>query len=620
MPDHYTIFEDATVADFGTLDTDAPRYRPLDTVTVRIGGRTSGDTRCTLRVADPEQQTYLEREVDLEDNRATVTFTAGGTLGNHYVYLQWPDREVHSRYVNFTLEAESSIESGDEDFDTLLPFTRDQMCRGRRDYDTPRGRFVGYVSADTIHFDGIWLRDWIYQEQAYRHWERAMQCGLDRFLEHQDEKGMVPDGIERDGRTWRIGLESDVEYILVLGAWRTWQATGNDAWMARVLPKLERALDYVMNDPKHWDDTYRLVKRQHSCDTWDYDIDGAGDKGEGRFVIATCDQSGYVLAMNALAAMHRHLGHDQRAGHWQAEAEAYRGRAVELLWDGTKFLHHVHLDEIDHGDFDESDQLAMGNTWATTRRLADAEQSRSIVDEYHRRLDETGDAFPWWSLQPGYPNHLGYWTTHYRLQGGYANGGLMPWVGGELCRGAFTCGREAWGVTLLRDWAEHLRRTGGAHVWYWPDGTPGFRTRNEVNYAGWGMAQWTEALVAGLAGMVDNTSQWRTVSLSPRWSAAEVDTVRATARYAASTGYVAYRLTIDREETTLELELTGSGESAQVALLLPAGWSTRSVTVDGADVEHELRHEDNSAYACFEVKLGMGVHTVRVICRMNPKG
>ena len=97
------------------------------------------------------------------------------------------------------------------------------MRLGRRQYETPQGRFVGYMSADTNHFDGIWLRDWIYGLPAYKFWELDMTCGLDRFLEAQTDNGMVPDGIERDGRTWRVGLESDVEYIITLAVWQTWR-------------------------------------------------------------------------------------------------------------------------------------------------------------------------------------------------------------------------------------------------------------------------------------------------------------------------------------------------------------------------------------------------------------
>ncbi len=591
---------EATEKQFGRLETDARIYRPLDTVTVRVTGRAKGDARCLVRVGDPVQRVYFEAEVALTDNQGETRFVTGGRLGSHYVYLIWPDEtRSHSRYLNFRLECETVVETGDRDFDQLYPFTRQAMRLGRREYDTPAGRFVGYISADTWHLDGIWLRDWIYGLPAYRYWETEMTCGLDRFLERQTSDGMLPDGIERDGRTWRVGLESDVEYILVLGVWQTWQSTGDDRWMASVLPRLEKALQYIRRDPKHWSAGHDLVWRQHSCDTWDFDIDGASDSGDRRHVIATCDQTGYVLAFRAMSRMYRHLGESKEADRWEKEATAYRERAVRLLWDGKKFRHHVHVDSIDHGDFDESGQLAMSNTWAMTRGLANGEQAGIIIDEYRRRHAETGDAYPWWSLQPGYPDHLGYFKQPYCRQGGYANGGLMPWVGGELCRAAFSFGREKYGVELLRTYADHLRRTGGAQVWYWPDGTPGFRTTNEVSYAGWGMAEWIHALMGGLAGINDETVQLRTVTVSPRWSAAGAPNVYAAARYAASAAYFAYRLTFNAEQTECRFHWTGSGEQAFFRVLCPERREVQSVRVNNADCDYELQKEGESRYVCW---------------------
>ena len=568
-----------TVGAFGEITVDRREYRPLDTVVVRIQGRAKGDARCTVRVHDAEQRRYHEAEVVLQGNRGEARFTAAGRLGNHYIYLWFPGERRYSRYLNFRLDAETSVESGDADFDRIYRQTREMMPLGRREYLTPRGKFVGYISADTNHFDGIWLRDWMYGLAAYKYWERDMSCGLDRFLEVQREDGQVPDGIERDGRTWRVGLESDVEYILVLGVWQTWQATGDDKWLAASLPKLELALRYIMNDPKHWDPVNHLIKRQHSCDTWDYDIDGATDKGTGRHVIATCDQSGYALAFRAMGLMYRRLGKTAEAERWDREAAGYRERASRLLWDGGKFQHHIHLDKtISHGDFDETQQLAMGNTWAVTRGLATVEQSMKVVDEYRRRHKATGHAYPWWSLQPGYPDRLNYWKDEFRKEGGYANGGLMPWVGGELCRGAFQSGREAYAVELMRQYAGHLRKTGGAQVWYWPDGTPGHRTLNEVNYAGWGMAQWVDAMMEGLAGIRDGEGQMRAVDLRPRWGATAVKQVRVSARYAASNAYFAYRLT--RAEARIEVEYTGSDKPSSMRVLLPAGWRGKGLAVE----------------------------------------
>jgi hypothetical protein len=589
---------------YGRLSTTQPSYRPLDSVVLRIQGRAAQDTSCRIRVADPNQKVYLEREVALSNNHGMLTFPATGPLGVHYIYLWWPNEKRYSRYVNFRLDAETSVETGDVDFDRIVPFTREAMQLGRRDYQTPAGRFVGYISADTNHFDGIWLRDWIYSLPGYLHWEREMLCGLDRFLEAQNPNGMVPDGIERNGHTWRVGLESDVEYILTLGVWQSWQATGDDAWLRRALPKLEQALAYIQSDPKHWDSANHLIKRQHSCDTWDYDIDGASDKGEGRHVIATCDQSGYYQAFEAMSRMYRHLGDSAAADKWAREAASYRERAVKLLWDGVKFQHHIHLDKIDHGDFDETRQLAMGNTWAVTRGLSDRAQAMSVVDEYRRRQKETGDAFPWWSLQPGYPDHLGYWKEAFRLQGGYANGGLMPWVGGELCRAALENGRESYGVELLRQYAGHVRRTGGAQVWYFPDGTPGFRTTNEVNYAGWGMAQWVQALMEGLAGVRDRSAVLGDLEVSPRWSATPLRRARATFRYATSAGYFSYQWT--RSEQAIKLDYSGSGETATFRVLLPEQAAARSVTLDGKPAEFKVEDVGAAKYVVFAAPAARG--------------
>lgn len=593
---HYQVRQQATMGVYGGIRTDSPCYKPLETVTVRVTGRDTGDERCRILVCDPLQRPYHEAEFDLEDNHGETTFPAAGALGNHYIYLYWPDKERHSRYLNFWLDCETSVRTGDEDFDLLYPFTRDHMRLGRREYDTPQGKFVGYMSADTWHFDGIWLRDWIYGLPGYKHWEPYPVCGIDRFLEAQTEQGMIPDGIERNGRTWRVGLESDVEYIMVLGAWGTWKITGDHKWLEGVLPKLAKCLDYVQSDEKHWDPERQLIKRQHSCDTWDFDIDGAGDAGNQRFVVATCDQSGYYLAFKAMAEMSGALGLEQESESWEEKAEGYRTRADELLWDGMKYLHHYHLDPIDHDGFDESKQLAMGNTWAITRGLAGTEKGGCIVDEYKKRQEETGDAYPWWSLQPGYPDELEYFGGAHRKQGGYANGGLMPWVGGELCRGAFMVGREGYGVQLLRQYAEHLRRTGGAHVWYWPNGEPGFRTTNEVPYAGWGMAEWLNALMEGLAGIRDDQCRLEKVTVSPRWSVAGVQEADIVFRYAASKGYFAYNYRYSPVSQTLDIEFSGSGQEAVFNILLPEGFQAKEVLVNAKPAEHKTREIHRSRY------------------------
>ena len=592
----------ATEGHYGRIDTDRKQYRPLDTVTVTITGRAYGDDACTIRVCDDDMNKYCTVDVALADNTGTATFTVAGSLGVHWVFLHFPGEERHQRYENFLVDCETCVETGNDDYDALYPITREALQLSRREFTAEKGKFVGYISGDTWNLTGVWLRDWIYYFAAYVNWETEMTRGLDRFLEMQAENGEIPDGIRRDGTTWRAAVESDVEYILVLGIWYTWKATGDSAWMESALPPVEKALEYVHTDEMRWDDQHSLVKRGHTCDTWDFEI-GETSQFEGkRFVVATCDQSGYYLAYLAMAEMYRSIGRDDEADEYKKRAESYRERARALLWDGTKFQHHYHLTPMEHPGFDESDQLSMGNVWAVTRGLASHEQAVSIISEYRRREEELDDVYPWWSLQPGYPDELGYYSGPYVQQGGYANGGLMPWVGGELCRGAFLHGMEEYGLHLLQQYREHLQKTGNrVHVWYWPDGQPGFRTTNEVPHTGWGMSEWVAALMEGLAGIRDTSVLMKNVEVAPRWAAAGENDVRVIQRYAANTSYVAYDMHIDREAKEIRLSLSGSGENAALKVLLPEGWQTVSVTIGGEAVAVTHEKVESSDYVCFPV-------------------
>jgi hypothetical protein len=605
---------EATMSAYGDLAADRRIYRPLDRVALKITGRHHGDRSCRIRVCDGQLKPYYEADVKLSNNSGKLEFHAAGELGVHWVYLYFPDTEQHSRYTNFLVDCETSIETGNPDYDELYPVTRDAMKIGRRVFDMPKGNFTGYISGDTWEIDGIWLRDWIYQLPAYCWWEREMICGLDRFMEAQKPDGSMPDGIKRDGSTWRMGVESDVEYIFILGVYETWKITGNDRWLKKALPHLEKALEYVQNDPNRWDREHQLVKRGHTCDTWDFDINERPEFAGEHAVIAACDQTGYYPAFRAMAEMCRHLGRKRRAEEFDQKAEQFHRRANDLLWNGIHYLHHIHLMPIDHAGFDESRQLAMGNVWAITRKLAGHDQAVSIIKEYRRRHRQTGDAFPWWSLQPGYPDELGYYDGSYCRQGGYANGGLMPWVGGELCRGCFDHGMEKYGLELYGQYIGHLRRTGNrVHVWYWPDGRPGFRTTNEVPYTGWGMAQWVQALIEGIAGLKDISGRMGQMEVSPRWAATGEKEVRATVRYAVNQSYFCYRMELDEKKKTILLQYTGSGRSVIFRILFPESWSLRSVRVKGETVEFKQRKVEESLYVEISCCID-GFCSVDIVC------
>ncbi|MBI2301658.1 MAG: hypothetical protein HYU66_22380, partial [Armatimonadetes bacterium] len=422
-----------------------------------------------------------------------------------------------------------------------------------------------------------------------------------------------PDGVRADGSTWRMVAESDVEYLAVLALWRTWLISGDDQWLAEWLRASERALQHLRESPLRWDAEQGLVRRAHTCDTWDFSIyDGDRYDASTPAVAALCDQTGYHQALLALAQIYEHLGRRNEAMECREEAKRFRLRAVHLLWDGEKLQHHHHLDAFDHGTFDETRQLAMSNPWAILRGLVEVPQAQRILHTYRRRWEETGDRFPWWSLQPGYP-HADYpfLRNHkYQHTGGYCNGGLMPWVGGALSHAAFVAGEAVFGAELLRDYAQFLVEQGGEiYTWYWPDMQPGFRTANTTGHDGWGMGHWLAALFEGLAGVESTGPAMRTVTLSPRWTAAGIDDVSCTVHLPSSEAYLAYRWTARPDGVVIEL--TGVAERIELRVLCPEARRAERVTVGGREAEWADELVGVDRYARVGVE-GVGVRRVGV--------
>ena len=71
-------------------------------------------------------------------------------------------------------------------------------------------------------------------------------------------------------RMQRIPVENDVEYLFLEGLYITWQVTGDDVWMATLLDKAKKAVDYATSDRYRWSQKYQLPKRGYTIDTWDF--------------------------------------------------------------------------------------------------------------------------------------------------------------------------------------------------------------------------------------------------------------------------------------------------------------------------------------------------------------
>lgn len=126
----------------------------------------------------------------------------------------------------------------------------------------------------------------------------------------------------------------------------------------------------------------------------------------------------------------------------------------------------------------------------------------------------------------------------------------------------------------------------------------------------WGAADLVYALVEGLAGIEDAGAGFERARIAPRWDAAGVGNVTAGAVLPASGGYARYRYRSDGDE--LALEVAGSAGAVETDVLLPDGWRSVAVTVDGLPLEDvRVRQVESSAYAAFQLG-GPAARSVRI--------
>ncbi|MFW5728263.1 MAG: hypothetical protein ACOCYG_01260 [Spirochaetota bacterium] len=127
--------------------------------------------------------------------------------------------------------------------------------------------------------------------------------------------------------------------------------------------------------------------------------------------------------------------------------------------------------------------------------------------------------------------------------------------------------------------------------------------------ANWGAGALTYALMEGLVGVVDRDRNYEAVTVSPRWFAAGIDKVRATAKYAEGRGYVSY--SYRRTANVLELAIAGSGVDRHVRVLLPDGATPIELLVNGEHAAIETEAVEASTYLCLSLH-GVGTAEVRI--------
>jgi len=590
------------MARFGTVRTERMKYAPLDEVRISFVGADLADQTLFFEVFDGAGRSYHRQGVPFRNGEAALTVTAGGTPGLHVIRVFDKDETgFHAfRMGSFVLEATTQASADGTDLDEFFAWLHGSL-ESSLDWALYEGYWVaGDKAGDNSPMNLAYPR---FRLDSVRYLERAetLKGHIDLAYAHQNPDGSLYDHIYADGSPGWEGahkirsLMADLETGLIINVWQVWMATSDEGWMASLLQPMLEGWHYATTSPVLWSKELGLIKKPHAADEWDVQMgDGSCFRNENsRYVASLCDAVRLPRAADCLADMLRAVGRVDEADALREFASSARGRANDLLWDGTKYRHHVHIDPIEHPDFDEDAQLVMSNTWACNDGLASHDQAVAIIEEYERRLEETGDAYPWWSMQPGYPE--GHFPRY--PPGMYMNGGLFPWVGGQLCRACFQHGFAERGWRLFNQFRQRVKADDGAcPTWYTLDGHAAMNTFWTTPFDAWGIAAWGQAAVEGLVGVVPQSPGMNSCRIAPQWEAGGVRHAAACIAFPASRTYIAYEYT--REGATTELRFTGSGESVDIQIPVDDPNAPTKATLNGEPATGQVAHIDGADYWC----------------------
>ena len=545
------------------------------------------------------------------DGTGEIVLPAGGALGPQWAVALIDGRLAGARSQIVILDAQTSLISGQSDIDSLYARIKGLMAEARVSYEL-NGRLIsGYRSPDNPL---LWLRDHVYQGRGFRYFEHDVTSLLDAFRDAQQPDGSLPDVIdypERYVKAFRKEVESDVEFLYIQGVYEAWQMTGDDKWLQSHLPALRRAATYITTNPLRWNADRGLVRRPYTIDMWDFAYGPTTISPDGKpaprhwiepdTVWGTFhgDNTGLAYVLFLLARIENRVGDPKRAQQYYELSDAIMQRLNELAWNGRFFTHFIPEDPtFTPTGVDPSTQLSLSNAYALNRRVLSVGQAQAIIETYYARRDFNRAFAEWYSIDPPFPaGSFGMAGGKGEQPGEYVNGGIMPLVGGELARGAFTFGFEPYGLDILRRYANLLRLTNASYLWYYPDGRPGISGPDTIPTDGWGASAMLGALFEGLAGIVDDSSRYEDTIVSPRWPVEpSITRAEVVVRYPASDGYLAYRW--QRNERGIQLYITGSGQTASVRLLLPEAVGEEvTMTVDGVVVTPTIERIGISRYA-----------------------
>ncbi|NOY61248.1 MAG: hypothetical protein GXO75_20240 [Calditrichaeota bacterium] len=509
------------------------------------------------------------------------------------------------------------IKTGKKEFDDFYPKVKAFLQNDILEMMIDGKKIRGYRSPDG---KSIWIHDYSDIMRGFKYYEKDMKSTVEHFAETQAANGRIfdfftifPEKLPSERENWnkyvRVAVEADVEYRFVKAAFLAWQATGDDDWIAKLLPKLEKALNYILTNPWRWDEKTQLVKRAYTIDSWDFAYT-AGKHDWLQFQITDDtfwgimhgDNSGYYEAFQNMALLAGYFGNKSKMDYSNL-AKNLRERMNHVCWNGTFYTHFVKLTPVTIDGVDEAKQLSLSNPMDINRGVATHEMAVSILEEYLRRRKNTDAFAEWFSIDPAFPD--GIFGDEKIVRGAYCNGGIMPLVGGELAKAAFDHGFESYGVDILKRYYNMIAETGETYLWYFPDGSHAtIETSTSPDASptdGYGSSAMLYALLEGLAGIEDKLKLYKKSKISPRWAAADVDEAKVRTSYENSDHGIEYTYQCDDRQISLDVQAQDSDVSFHV--LLPETATAHTVEIDGNLKSFSLNKIEQSVYVDFDSKI-----------------
>lgn len=405
----------------------------------------------------------------------------------------------------------------------------------------------------------------------------------------------------RQLRLSREPLNADSESCVVSAFFRAWQTDGDNHWLLKNLPVLQRAIEYSMAHPSRWSSALELPQRDFTLDRWPHVWGETRDFTHNNWspipqfpVVHAGDAARLYVACAQLAQLCAAVGQASDEEKWRERASHLQAQLNSVGWNGQFYTHAIHLQPLRVRGVDEARQLAACNVFTMNSGIAEAEQCASILREYQRRreLNLENSFCEWWSLQPPFPaEHFGVEKNH------AANGGIWPLVGGELARAALRNGFESYGVETLRRYHELAVAPRRSFACYGLDGAP-HKIEYSMSHDVVGASAMLRALIEGVCGIIDNGAIFSDITLAPRWPATGHTSAEVEVSYAAHPNDVSYRWSLDGGRMTLDYE----SKSKHVAfdILLPRGNTPERVAFNGRTHEYSLVTIEKSKYVRFE--------------------